>query len=157
MGADGRRARGAFGQSGPGVPVTFGVLGPVAAWDATGKPVALNGPRHRAVLARLILARGRVVPVARIVEDLWTEPPAGAVGAVRTFVAALRRALEPGRPPRTPARPLVTDGPGYALGAGADAVDALRFEAALDAAAALGPEAALARLGDALGWWRGPA
>src|SRR5205807_135996 len=74
--------------------------------------------------------RRRVVPVTRLVEDLWVDPPPGAVGAVHTFVAALRRALEPQRPPRTPARLLVTEGPGYALHAEPGAVDAWRFEQA---------------------------
>nr|WP_200827562.1 BTAD domain-containing putative transcriptional regulator [Thermomonospora echinospora] len=119
--------------------------------------IALKGPRHRAVLARLIVARRRVVPVARLVEDLWPDPPPDAVGAVRTFVAALRRALEPQRPPRAPARLLVTEGPGYALRAERDAVDAWRFERAVAAAATLPPAEALARLEEALGWWRGPA
>ncbi|MEV4299814.1 AfsR/SARP family transcriptional regulator [Microbispora rosea] len=137
--------------------IAYGVLGPVTAWDGTGGAIALKGPRHRAVLARLIVARGRVVPVTRLIDDLWDEPPAGAAGAVRTFVAALRRALEPGRPPRTPARLLVTEGPGYALRAGADAVDAWRFEHAVAATADLSPEDGLARLEEALGWWRGPA
>ncbi|GLW13098.1 SARP family transcriptional regulator [Microtetraspora sp. NBRC 13810] len=137
--------------------VAFGVLGPVAAWDAAGDVVALKGPRHRAVLARLIVARRRVVPVGRLVEDLWAEPPADAVGALRTFVAALRRTLEPERPPRAPARLLVTEGPGYALRAGPDAVDAWRFEEAVAAVATLPPADVAARLGQALGWWRGPA
>ncbi|MEV6424502.1 BTAD domain-containing putative transcriptional regulator [Streptomyces sp. NPDC051662] len=137
--------------------VGFGVLGPVTAWDGGGGAIALKGPRHRAVLARLIVARRRVVPVPRLVEDLWADPPPGAVGAVRTFVAALRRALEPERPPRAPAGLLVTEGPGYALRAEPDAVDAWRFERALAAAAALPPEGALARLEEALEWWRGPA
>ncbi|MEU4232203.1 AfsR/SARP family transcriptional regulator [Nonomuraea sp. NPDC026600] len=133
----------------------FGVLGPVTAWDDAGGAIALKGPRHRAVLARLIVARRRVVPVSRLVEDLWLDPPPGAVGAVRTFVAALRRALEPERPPRAAARLLVTEGPGYALRAEPDAVDAWRFEEAV--AATLPPEGLLARLEEALGWWRGPA
>ncbi|WP_405149133.1 winged helix-turn-helix domain-containing protein [Sphaerisporangium sp. NBC_01403] len=137
--------------------VEFGVLGPVEAWDHAGDPIALKGPRHRAVLARLIVARRRVVPVGHLVEDLWDDPPPGAVSAVRTFVAALRRALEPRRPPRTPARLLVTQGPGYALRAEPDAVDAWRFEQAVAAAATLPPKDALARLEEALGWWRGPA
>ncbi|PWU61714.1 SARP family transcriptional regulator, partial [Micromonospora globispora] len=102
--------------------VRFGVLGPVVAWDGVGAPIDLKGPKHRAVLARLVVARGRVVPVSRLVDDLWQEPPPGAVGAVRTFVAALRRALEPQRPPREPARLLVTEGPGYALRPAPDAV-----------------------------------
>ncbi|MFC8830515.1 BTAD domain-containing putative transcriptional regulator [Streptomyces sp. NPDC057137] len=138
--------------------VLFGVLGPVTAEGRDG-PIALKGPRHRAVLARLIVARRRVVPVGRLVADLWTEdpPPSGAVGAVQTFVAALRRALEPDRPPRTPARLLVTDGPGYALRAGPDAVDAWRFETAVGEAAKLPPAQALRRLDEALELWRGPA
>ncbi|GAA0372570.1 BTAD domain-containing putative transcriptional regulator [Microbispora corallina] len=137
--------------------VTFGVLGPVTAWDGGGDAVALKGPRHRAVLARLIVARGRVVPVTHLVDDLWEDPPPDAVGAVRTFVAALRRALEPGRRPRGPARLLVTEGPGYALRAAPEAVDAWRFEGSVAEAAALPPGEALARLEEALRWWRGPA
>ncbi|MER7661628.1 BTAD domain-containing putative transcriptional regulator [Streptomyces sp. NPDC096193] len=137
--------------------VTFGVLGPVVAWDRAGDAIELKGPRHRAVLARLIVARRRVVPVGRLVEDLWADPPPGAVGAVRTFVSALRRGLEPQRPPRTPARLLVTQGPGYALRAEHDAVDAWRFDRAVTTAATLPPEQSLALLDEALAWWRGPA
>ncbi len=140
--------------------VTFGVLGPVRAGTALG-PVPLKGPRHRAVLARLLIARGRVVPVDLLVDDLWERPPPGAVAAVRTFVSDLRRALEPDRLPRQPARLLVTAAPGYALKAAPDAVDAWRFEAAVAAAGGLldAGEAvrALAELEAALGLWQGPA
>ncbi|MGA6223207.1 AfsR/SARP family transcriptional regulator [Streptomyces umbrinus] len=139
------------------VRVVFGVLGPTVAAGDSGDALALKGPRHRAVLARLIVARRRVVPVARLVEDLWADPPPGAVGAVQTFVAALRRVLEPERPPRAPARLLVTDGPGYALRTEPDTVDAWRFETALATAADLPAQQALATLEEALGWWRGPA
>lgn len=137
--------------------VRFGVLGPVVAWDGDGDEVALKGPRHRAVLARLLVADGRVVPLDRLVDDLWAEPPERAAAAVRTFVAALRRALEPERQPRTPPRLLVTDGPGYALRVAPEAVDARRFESTVRVDAAADPAAALARLDEALGWWRGPA
>ncbi|MFF0746926.1 BTAD domain-containing putative transcriptional regulator [Streptomyces sp. NPDC004111] len=137
--------------------VEFGVLGPVAARDADGTPVPLGGPRHREVLGRLLIARGRVVPVARLVADLWPDgPPASAVGAVRTFVAALRRALEPGRPSRQPSRLLVTDGPGYALRAGREAVDAWRFEDLVARAAQAAPRTAVALWNEALACWRGP-
>jgi DNA-binding SARP family transcriptional activator len=140
--------------------VTFGVLGPVRADTALG-PVPLKGPRHRAVLARLLIARGRVVPVDRLADDLWERPPAGAVAALRTFVSDLRRALEPSRLPRQPAALLVTAPPGYALQAAPDAVDAWLFEAAVGAAADLlsaGQAArALAGLDAALALWRGPA
>ncbi|MGC4892910.1 BTAD domain-containing putative transcriptional regulator [Micromonospora sp. DT31] len=140
------------------MPVSFGVLGPVTAWDDAGEPVDLKGPRHRAVLARLIAARGRVVPVGQLVDDLWADdPPAGALSAVRTFVAALRRRLEPDRPPREPARLLVTEGPGYALRADPRTVDAWRFEDTVTATAETLPRPTLDGLDEALGWWRGPA
>lgn len=141
------------GRRAPGL----GVLGPVTAWDVDGNTIALKGPRHRSVLARLIVARGRVVPVAHLVDDLWDDPPADPVGALRTFVAALRRALEPDRSPRTPARLLVTEGPGYALRVPTDAVDAWWFERAVADAGKLPPEEAAVRLDESLGRWRGPA
>ncbi|WP_285591755.1 BTAD domain-containing putative transcriptional regulator [Actinomycetospora sp. NBRC 106378] len=121
------------------------MLGPVDAVGPDGAVVALGGPRHRAVLARLAVARGRTVPVGTLVDDLWPDGslPARPVGAVRTFVAALRAALEPDRPPRTPPTSIVTRGPGYALAA---PVDVVRFEALRDD----DPAAALAL-------WRGPA
>jgi len=140
-----------------GASVTFGVLGPVTAWDGDGTPLALRGPRHRAVLARLLVARRHTVPVDRLVADLWADPPRDAVGALRTFVAALRRALEPGRPPRAPARLLVTDGPGYALRPERGRVDAWRFEDAVASAAGMAQGEAVLRLVEALGWWRGPS
>jgi DNA-binding SARP family transcriptional activator len=122
--------------------VTFGVLGPLTAGSAR-----LGGPRHRAVLARLLVARRRVVPVRTLVADLWEDPPDGALGAVQTFVGALRKALEPDRPPRTPSTLLVTSGAGYALLA--EDVDAWRFEEMLGGD--------LSVLDSALGLWRGPA
>ncbi|MFB7919422.1 BTAD domain-containing putative transcriptional regulator [Streptomyces sp. NPDC056061] len=137
--------------------VEFGVLGAVAAWDETGTPLLLKGPRHRAVLARLVVAHRRVVPVARLVEDLWDEPPADAVGAVRTFVGGLRRAVEPDRPPRTPPRLLVTEGSGYALRVARDEVDAWRFAQVVNGLGDDGPARVAERLAEALDWWRGPA
>ncbi|MEV1111596.1 BTAD domain-containing putative transcriptional regulator [Micromonospora sp. NPDC049751] len=144
----------------PTAPVTFGVLGPVTAVAGTG-PVPLRGHRQRLVLARLLIAGGRVVPVERLVDDLWEVPPERAVGAIRTFVADLRRALEPDRPPRQPSGLLVTEPSGYALRTTPDAVDADRFEAAVGEAGrfltAELPAPALAALDAALGLWRGPA
>ncbi|MGN9909177.1 BTAD domain-containing putative transcriptional regulator [Phytohabitans sp. LJ34] len=136
--------------------VTFTVLGPLAA--ARGdEPVPLRGGRQRAILARLLIARGRVVPVDRLAGDLWTEPPDGGVAAIRTFVADLRRALEPDRPPRQPARLLVTAPPGYVLRVTPDAVDAARFEAAVGEAGRLPAGDALAGTERALALWHGPA
>ncbi|MFJ3441142.1 BTAD domain-containing putative transcriptional regulator [Streptomyces sp. NPDC086081] len=131
------------------------VLGAVRAFHDDGEPVGLGGPRHREVLARLVAAEGRMVTTDTLVDDLWTDPPARAVGAVRTFVAALRRALEPDRPPRVPPRVLVTEGPGYALRLPRADVDVHRFEDAL--ARARHDPGAVDGLGTVLASWRGPA
>ncbi|MFC8531479.1 BTAD domain-containing putative transcriptional regulator [Nocardia sp. NPDC057227] len=135
----------------------IGVLGAVRAQSGPGAPVALGGPRQRALLARLVVAQRRVVPVPVLIESLWPEPPADAVGTVRTFVAALRRALEPDRVPRTPPRLLVTDGPGYALRLPDAAVDAWRFADVVDTLGDAPPARVAGTLTEALGWWRGPA
>lgn len=141
--------------------LTFRVLGTLEAWDGD-RETDLRGPRHRAVLARLVLARGHVVPVDRLIEDLWHgESPHRPLGSVQTFVSHLRRALEPDRAPRTPSAVLVTAPPGYAFRVGKDDVDAWRFEALVHRAGALlaggGAEEALRELTAALDLWRGPA
>ncbi|WP_153542233.1 AfsR/SARP family transcriptional regulator [Actinomadura macrotermitis] len=134
------------------------VLGSFAA-EVDGAPVPLGGPRQRGVLALLVAARGQVVPVDRLIEDLWRgEPPARALTSLQAYVSNLRRLLEPGRPPRTPARLLVSAAPGYALRLPPESVDAWRFEGLLDRARAdTDPRAARARLAEALGLWQGPA
>ncbi|WP_167133394.1 AfsR/SARP family transcriptional regulator [Paramicrobacterium chengjingii] len=137
--------------------VSFSVLGPLDARDADGTPIRLRGPKHRAVLARLLIAQGRVVPIETLIDDLWEVAPPRATGAIRTFVGDLRRALEPERPPRAAPGLLVTHGTGYALRTAPDAVDAARFERAVADARESKPGAALDRLQTALAEWRGPA
>ncbi|MFD4393601.1 BTAD domain-containing putative transcriptional regulator [Kitasatospora sp. NPDC058478] len=149
------------------------VLGAVRAFRDDGSPIDLGGPRHREVLARLVAAEGRMVTTDTLVDDLWTDPPARAVGALRTFVAALRRALEPDRPPHDAPRVIVTEGPGYALRLSREDVDAHRFQDTLARArrrpgtvtspdTATGPDTVtnpdtVADLSAALKDWRGPA
>ncbi|GAA3427868.1 BTAD domain-containing putative transcriptional regulator [Streptosporangium nondiastaticum] len=134
------------------------VLGSFAA-EVGGEPVPLGGPRQRGVLALLVAARGQVVPVDRMIEDLWRgEPPARALMSLQAYVSNLRRLLEPGRPPRTPARLLVSAPPGYALRLPPESVDAWRFEDLLGQARTdTDPRLAQARLAEALGLWQGPA
>jgi DNA-binding SARP family transcriptional activator/tetratricopeptide (TPR) repeat protein len=138
--------------------VLIRVLGSFAA-EVGGELVPLGGRRQRGVLALLVAARGQVVSVDRMVEDLWRgEPPSRALASLQAYVSNLRRLLEPGRPPRTPARLLVSASPGYALRLPPGAVDAWRFEELLDEARALAdPRDARARLDEALALWRGPA
>ncbi|WP_209444753.1 AfsR/SARP family transcriptional regulator [Nocardia vulneris] len=138
--------------------LSFRVLGPIGA-ERAGEPLPLKGPRHRAVLARLLVAHGRMVTTDQLIDDLWEHPPQAAVGALQTFVAELRRLLEPDRAPRSLATVLVTAAPGYALRA--DRVDADDFGTAVGRAAELlatGDSAdALTTLDDALALWHGPA
>ncbi len=139
--------------------VTVRVLGGVEA-ELDGVPVPLPARMHRALLAVLALEAGRVVPVGAIVDALWGEaPPASATTTLQGYVAALRRALEPGRPARSPARLVVTRGAGYLLDVPPTAVDALAFEAAARAGAAAlaagSPTVALVHLEAALAGWRG--
>jgi DNA-binding SARP family transcriptional activator len=138
--------------------VLIRVLGSFAA-EAGGEPLPLGGPRQRGVLALLVAARGQVVPVDRMIEDLWRgEAPSRALASLQAYVSNLRRLLEPARPPRTPARLLVSASPGYALRLPQEAVDAWRFEQLLDQARTLAdPRDARVRLDEALALWRGPA
>ncbi|MET8165990.1 BTAD domain-containing putative transcriptional regulator [Streptomyces sp. NPDC005329] len=133
------------------------VLGSLGA-DVGGGPVELGAPRQRAVLSLLIAARGSVVPVDRMVEELWRgAPPAKATVSLHAYVSNLRRSLEPGRPARAPATVLVTAPPGYALRLPRHAVDAWRFEDRVNRARRAPAEEARGLLDEALGWWQGPA
>ncbi|MER7004320.1 BTAD domain-containing putative transcriptional regulator [Dactylosporangium sp. NPDC000555] len=137
------------------------VLGPFEVEAAHGGPVDIGGPRQRAVLALLLSARGEVVSVDRMIEDLWRgEAPPRAIASLQAYVSNLRRLLEPSRERRAPARLLVSAAPGYAIRLPAEAVDAWSFEYLLTdarAAAAADPHRArrLARAG--LELWRGDA
>ena len=79
--------------------------------------------------------RGRPVAPDTLVDLLWGEDPPAAVSAtLQGYVARLRRALEPDRPPRAPSEVLVTQQAGYALVLPDDALDAARFEATVSEA-----------------------
>ncbi|WP_174549611.1 AfsR/SARP family transcriptional regulator, partial [Nocardiopsis trehalosi] len=135
----------------------FGVLGPVAVWTGGGEPVRVAEARARMLLADLLVHEGRPVAAERLIDDLWGgDPPANPAGALQTRVWTLRRALEDAEPG---GRALVESGPGgYALRAGADTVDARRFDLLAARARRLpDPAERAAGLADALALWRGPA
>jgi DNA-binding SARP family transcriptional activator len=121
--------------------------------------VDLGGPRQRAVLAMLALARGEVVSVDELIDAVWGDaPPAGATGSLQAFVSHLRRALQPDRAARSSAGVIVRESRGYALRLPPDGVDVWRFERLVrDGAAAVesDPAAAATKLTEALGLWRG--
>ena len=106
----------------------FGLLGPLSA-TLGDQDLALGGRRQRAVVAVLLVARGRQVGTEQLLDALWdgTPPPSGAA-SLQSYVSHLRRALEPDRPARTPSQVLVSGGSGYLMPVPDDDVDAWRFE-----------------------------
>ncbi|MBB2911136.1 DNA-binding SARP family transcriptional activator [Streptosporangium becharense] len=139
--------------------VAFRVLGPVEAHSGEDE-LDLGGLRQRAVLARLLVARGQVVPVDSLLYDLWDDDAAkGAQSGLQVYISRLRRVLEPGRPRGGPNRLLVTVASGYALRAAPEQVDALRFESLVRSAGEQlegdDPASARVSLEKALGLWRG--
>ncbi|TQN43874.1 transcriptional regulator [Blastococcus colisei] len=133
------------------------LLGPCAA-STGGEPLDLGGPRQRAVLVALVLARGEVVPVDRLTESVWGEhAPADPAGALQAYVSHLRRRLQPGSAARTRSAVIVSEGRGYAVRLPPDAVDVWRFEHLLDRSGAAQEPAEVAELlSRALALWRGP-
>ncbi|GAA2340126.1 BTAD domain-containing putative transcriptional regulator [Dactylosporangium salmoneum] len=137
----------------------FGVLGPLLV-VRDGEPVALGAPKQRALLALLLLRPHRPVTTDWLADALWDgAPPPGAPVTLRTYVAGLRRALEPGRGPRSPGRIVRSRDGGYELCVPPEAIDAERFTAlAADGARALAggdPDAAERCYAEALALWRG--
>jgi DNA-binding SARP family transcriptional activator len=138
--------------------VEIRVLGPLeVALD--GGIVALPGRKVRVLLAALIVHAGEVLSTDRLYEILWgAQPPATAANTLQTYVAHLRKGLEPERPSGDASRVLVTRQPGYLLAVDADDVDARRFERlarAGHAAVRETPAEAAATLRSALSLWRG--
>ncbi|MEU3100869.1 BTAD domain-containing putative transcriptional regulator [Streptomyces griseoflavus] len=140
--------------------LAFRLFGAVEVEDEAGGTLDLGTRKQRALTAMLALEPGRVVSLDRLIDELWSgEPPARATRTLQAYVAHLRKVLEPGRPPRTPPRLLLTREPGYLLAAAPGQVDLERFTAAAEegrAALARGGHAEALRLLDgALELWRG--
>ena len=118
----------------------FGILGPLEVLDEDGAPVALGGPRPRALLATLLLHPNQAVSTDRLIDAIWgDEPPASAPNALQVHVHALRSALGADR--------IVTRAPGYLLRVEDGELDAERFEQLVHDGKPV----------EALALWRGPA
>ena len=147
------------------------MLGATEVW-LDGHLLDLGAHKPRAVLAALALSGGRAVSPDSLADLVWGEhPPDGMAGTLQAYVSGLRRVIEPDRAPRAAPTRLVTVPPGYALRVDEDALDAMRFGALVNDvrrglgrrahvwdAPALPPAglaAALDRLEEALGLWRG--
>jgi DNA-binding SARP family transcriptional activator/tetratricopeptide (TPR) repeat protein len=106
----------------------FSLLGPLRAWLGDVE-LALGSRQQRAVLALLLMRRGRVVGLGDLVDGIWgTDPPPGAVSVLRTYVSRLRKVLEPDRAPGEPSRLVVSIGDGYVLRTDSVSIDLDQFE-----------------------------
>ena len=139
----------------------FRILGTLAVADDAGAPVPLASGRARALTIRLLLARGQVVPVDDLIDDLWDgRPPASAQASLWNTVTRVRRALSLAEPDRTESR-LGTHRSGYRLELDPAELDAWVFERELErgrkrlADGDLDDAARVLR--GALDLWRGPA
>ena len=104
----------------------------------------------------------RVISRGELVDAVWgQDPPASAEGGIYTYVAGLRRVIEPNRSLRGPGRVLVSSGAGYVLHLVPGQPDAVAFEQDLGRARQLrkaGDAAgAVVALDSALSLWRGIA
>ncbi|HVT67737.1 MAG TPA: AfsR/SARP family transcriptional regulator, partial [Trebonia sp.] len=148
------------------VPLRVGVLGPVTVWRE-GREVAAGQPKQLAVLGLLASRANRVVSLGQLVDAVWGEAaPASAQGGIYTYVAGLRRVLEPDRPNRAGGGPrrerdrvLVSSDGGYLLRLGDGGLDAGDFEERLGESrrlrAAGDARGAAEAVDEALRLWRG--
>ena len=106
-----------------------------------GVSVAPTAPKPRQVLALLAVHADRVVPVASLVEELWSgRPPRSARTTLQTYILQLRELIgaalargagqQPGAGPerRTAKNVLVTLPGGYLLAAGGGTSDVREFD-----------------------------
>jgi DNA-binding SARP family transcriptional activator len=115
---------------------------------ADGSPIDLGSTKQRALLAMLLLERGRPVSTDRLIDSIWPErPPATAQKSVQVYVSGLRKALGEGR--------ILTRGRGYELVVEAGELDVDRFDRLVENAAGAPPDVAAARLREALALVRG--
>ncbi len=128
----------------------FRILGPLEVMD-DGRELSIRGKKLQALLALLLLNAGETVSRDRLIAELWgDDPPATAAKTLQVHVSRLRRELGDA---------VVTRGGGYSIEVPPHELDLRHFEALVaEGRAALAdrrPEAAEARLREALGLWRG--
>lgn len=100
----------------------FGVLGTVVMWHE-GREIALSSAHQRTVLATLLLQHNRVVPLDRMIDELWEcEPPPTARNIVQGCVSQLRALLAP-----DPEITITHRLPGYVLETPAERIDLTAF------------------------------
>ena len=131
----------------------FRILGSIEVVENGSGPIALGGPKQRAVLAHLLLRANHLVPTDVLIDEVWgEEPPETVRNALQSYASHLRKALGAERVEGSRA--------GYILRAETSELDAARFQSLLRDARRLLPidaKAAVGAFDHALDLWRGPA
>ncbi|WP_218153875.1 AfsR/SARP family transcriptional regulator [Nonomuraea pusilla] len=126
-----------------GTMLRFTLLGPVQ-MVVDGAPLTGIAPRHRAVLAYLLLNSGRVISIERLIDAMWGyDRPDTARSQIHASITVLRKALRAAGA----ADLLQTRAGGYVAQPEPGQVDTLEFTEL----------AAAGELRQALGLWRGEA
>jgi DNA-binding SARP family transcriptional activator/tetratricopeptide (TPR) repeat protein len=117
----------------PDGALTFQVLGPLAVHRGPGE-LPVTAPRERAVMAALVRGAGAVVHRDQLIADVWGDDvPPSAVATLHSYLAQLRRRLEPA-PGSGTFSVVERTGTGYRLNVEPGAVDAVELEHRTDAA-----------------------
>jgi DNA-binding SARP family transcriptional activator/WD40 repeat protein len=131
------------------------VLGPLEV-DGPDGAVSVGGPIPRRILTALILHAGSACSGESLIAAAWGDsPPASAERTLVSHLTRLRDALaRAGGPAAADAPWIEHDAGGYRLKVALDAVDAVCFQRAVDAASGLSPGRAVPALRKALELWR---
>ncbi|QLY33345.1 tetratricopeptide repeat protein [Nocardia huaxiensis] len=133
--------------------VRFSILGPVEI--SLDGQVATLAPRHRGVLAYLLLNAGRVCTIERLIEAIWGfDEPDTARAQIHASLTAIRRVLRAADAVQT----VETRAAGYVAHPASDQFDLTGFNDHVAAAEhAAEPLEAVAKLRAGLALWRGDA
>jgi predicted ATPase/DNA-binding SARP family transcriptional activator len=131
----------------------YRLLGPIQVFSERAR-LSLGQPKQRAVLACLLLRRGRFASREELIEALWGQrPPQSATGSLHVYIHGLRRVLGAER--------IEGQGSAYRIRLQAGELDLERFEELVEQArdALVGGHAqrAASALEAALALWSGPA
>ncbi len=117
------------------------VLGPIGARGDHGS-IVLGSRAQRMLLAALVHARGRAVPIEELIALVWGDgPPTSAHKTLKSHVSRLRRTLGEDV--------IASQPPGYALTLPLERLDVHRFERGVPAAGSVG------EIDGVLALWRG--
>ncbi|MFF0744464.1 BTAD domain-containing putative transcriptional regulator [Streptomyces sp. NPDC004111] len=135
------------------------MLGSVGA-TCEGRRIELGSPTQRTVFAVLAAHENTVVSKDDLIRAVWGSDASETVmNSVYTYIARLRKVLDPDRARFAQSEVLVSDSLGYLLRVPSERIDARRFTGALSAARRLradnATERAAYKLEEGLALWRG--